>query len=66
MDDKYTVDTANRSKGSDKEPARWLVDKSHGYFGIYCSNCDTRFPLGIGADTFNYCPSCGRAMVLGI
>jgi PHP family Zn ribbon phosphoesterase len=47
------------------QKGRWLVDKSHGYFGIYCSNCDTRYPVDVGAEEYKHCPNCGIEMDLG-
>lgn len=48
-----------------EEMGRWLVDKSRGHFGDYCSKCDARFPIGVGADRFPFCPMCGSPMDLG-
>ena len=41
---------------------RWLVDKSKGHMGIYCSHCDARFLPQFFADNLRICPVCGVPM----
>ena len=56
---------AKQAETSNAKLGRWLVDKSYGHFGDYCSECGARFAVGVGAYTFEHCPKCGTKMDLG-
>lgn len=41
---------------------KWLIDKSHGSMGTYCSECGARFKPDVYAENYNGCPMCFAVM----